>query len=187
MSPRAKFNTGNEAAARMAAKRAAKMVTNVSKSTEKALRTVITSSLRKGLSTYDTARLIKTLIGLTAPQSQAALTYRQSLIDAGLPLDKVVKATDRYADKLLTDRGENIARTEVMEFLNSGQEAAWHQAQEEGLLSPTATKGVVLSHDPCEKCIEIAARGPVPIAEEFDEDGPPFHNRCECTIEIVDA
>lgn len=182
-----KFNQMNEAAAKIAAKRAAKMVTEITKGTEKALRTIVTSSLRANLSTYDTARLVKSVIGLTGRQSHAALAYHQELVKSGLALDKVASKVDKYADQLLTERGEAIARTEVMEFLNSGQEEAFHQAQEDGYLSPTATKGVVLSHNPCVICQEIAARGPVPIAEEFDDDGPPFHTHCECTIEIVSA
>lgn len=160
------------------------LITEISDETERAIRNVITSSIRDGVPVYDAARSIRPLIGLTSAQSQAVMKYRSSLIDSGLTLEKVNQKTDKYADDSLKSRADSIARTEVMDALQTGQDEAWAQAQDKGLLSDNATKEVILTDDACEECVAIAEEGPVPIDEDFSEDGPPFHPRCRCTTAI---
>lgn len=180
-----RFDDAEEAAIKAAEELAATMVTEVSKETEAAIRNIIAEAIREGIPPYDAARAIVPLIGLTSSQAQAAMKYREDLIDSGLALDSVNEKVDKYADKLLNTRAETIARTEVMDALNAGQDEAWSQAQEAGLLSEDATKEWIVTPDDllCEQCEPYDGKT-VPITEEFADGDPPLHPRCRCTIGI---
>ncbi len=180
-----RFDDQAEAAVKAAEEMAGILITEISDVTEQNIRNLIVEAIREGIPPYDAARAIQPMIGLTASQGQAALKYRQELIDNGLTLEKVNDKTDAYAEELLKSRADTIARTEILDALNEGQDEAWQQAQDKGLLSDNATKEVILTDDACEECVAIAAEGPVPIGDDFSEDGPPFHPRCRCTIAIA--
>lgn len=173
-------------AVKAAKRQAAQMVTEITAETEKNIRNLIATVIREGVPPYDAARAIRPMIGLTSAQGQAALKYRIQLIDSGLSAEKVNEKVDKYADELLASRAETIARTEIMDSLNAGQEEAWVQAQDEGLLSEHATKEIILSDDACDECVGIAADGPIPVSDSFPDDGPPFHPRCRCTTGIAE-
>lgn len=179
-----KFDDTAEKAANVAAKFAAQMVTEISKQTATAIRGVIADSIREGIPPYDAARMIVPMIGLTSAQAQAVKKYRAELIDNGLTLEKVNEKVDDYGDELLAKRGEAIARTEILDALNDAQDLAWVQAQDAGFLTANAMKEVILSEDACPICVAIADNGPVPVGDDFSEDGPPFHPHCRCTVGI---
>lgn len=178
------FDDKAEAAAERARKMAGKLITEISRETRTNIRNVVAAAIREGVPPAEAAKQIKGMVGLTSMQGQSVMNYWQELQDRDLPMDKVNKLTDKYANELLTRRGEAIARTEILDALNSGQEAAWQQAQDKGLLSDDATKQLILSPNACEECQGIKEEGPVPIGEEFSEDGPPFHPLCRCTVAI---
>lgn len=105
------------------------------------------------------------VVGLTEQQSQFVVNMREQLrsgnarqmqnyfnrerrdkrfdaivrkaIAAGKPVDlaTIDKIADRYADRLLQLRGENIARTESLAALNAGRQEAFSQAVQSGKLS----------------------------------------------------
>lgn len=160
------------------------LITEISDETEKNIRNVVATAVREGIPVYDAARTIRPLIGLTSSQGQAVLKYRTELVDNGLTLEKVNDKVDAYSDELLRGRADSIARTEILDALQAGQDEAWAQAQDAGLLSDNATKEVILTDDACEECVGIAEEGPVPIDDDFSEDGPPFHPQCRCTTAI---
>lgn len=179
-----RFDDQAEAAVRAAEEMAAKTITAITDETERNIRNLIATAIRDGIPPYDAARAIVPLIGLTAAQGQATLKYRAELIDGGLALDTVNEKVDDYADELLNSRAETIARTEIMDALNAGQDEALTQAQDDGYLTEDATKEVILSSDACPDCVAIAEDGPIPVSDSFPDDGPPFHPRCRCTIGI---
>ncbi len=179
-----RFNSTLPGAVKAAEAQAAEKIVEITDATEASIRTLIAEAIRDGIPPYDAARTIVPMIGLTSAQGQAALKYRKQLIDSGLTLEKVNAKTDRYADELLRSRADTIARTEILDALNTGADEAWQQAQDAGLLSDNATKEVILTDDACEECVAIAAEGPVPIGDDFSEDGPPFHPNCRCTTAI---
>lgn len=176
-----RFDDRAEAAVAEAERMAGQLITEITDETEKNIRTLIASAISDGIPVYDAARTIVPLIGLTSAQGQAVLKYRETLIDNGLTLEKVNDKVDSYADELLNRRADMIARTEILDALNAGQEQAWQQAQDEGLLSQEATKELILSDGACDECIAIAEEGPIPVADDWSEDGPPFHPQCRCT------
>lgn len=179
-----RFDNKATAAVRAAEKNAARNITAITKEIEANIRILITEAIREGIPVYEAARTIRPLIGLTAQQGQAVLKYRARLIDNGLTLAKVNEKVDKYAEEKLRERGDMIARTEIMDALNAGQDEAWQQAQDKGLLTENATKEVILTDDACDFCVGIAAEGPVLIGDDFSEEGPPFHPNCRCTEAI---
>jgi len=180
-----RFDAKNPQAAKAAEKAAAALVTEVTDAVRENIRHLIAEAIEEGIPPYDAARMIVPLIGLTDAQAQAALKYRIELIDSGLPLTRVNMLVDKYADKLLRDRAEKIARTEIMDALNEGQSVAWQQAQAEGLLSAGATKEWIVTPDDrlCEQCEPMDGRT-VPVGQSFPEGDPPLHPNCRCTIGI---
>jgi hypothetical protein len=180
-----RFDDTAEGAAKLAEQMAGKLITEITDETERAIRNVITEAIREGIPPYDAARMVVPMIGLRSDQAQAVMNYREQLIDNGLAIDTVNKKVDEYSDELLTSRSETIARSEIMDALNAGADEAYSQAQEKGLLSEDATKEVILTDGACEECVSIADEGPVPINEDFSEDGPPFHPNCRCTTAIA--
>lgn len=180
-----RFDADTPEALANAKKIAAKMIVEISKETEANIRNLIANAIAEGIPPYDAARTIRPLIGLTSAQGQAALKFRRQLIDNGLPLEKVNGQVDRYATKLLNSRADRIARTEIMDALNNGQNEAWIQAQEQGYLSVNATKEWIVTPDDvlCPECEPMDGRT-VPINGEFPNGDPPLHPSCRCTIAI---
>jgi len=180
-----RFDSEAEAAQKEAQRTAAKRIVEVSKETKKNVRNLIVKAVRDGAAPSDVAKEIIPLVGLTSAQGQAVSSYRDELEESGLVPSRVDELVEKYADKLLSARGESIARTEILDALNDGQDASWLQAQEQGLLSEDATKEILLTPNACEVCVGIANdSGAVPIGEDFSEEGPPFHPHCGCTIVI---
>lgn len=181
------FDTEDEDAIAAALEQAGAMITGITDETEAAIRSMIGEAIREGVPPYDAARAISSMIGLTSAQGQAALKYRKQLIDNGLTLTKVNEKVDEYADELLGERANTIARTEIMDALNAGQDEAWLQAQADGYLSPDATKEWITTPDDalCDEC-EAMDGHTVAIGDDFAEGDPPLHPNCRCTTGIAE-
>lgn len=179
------FDNTNPDAQKAALDQAARMVTGISAETEKAIRVVIAQAIRDGVPPYEAAVEILPLIGLTSPQAQAVQNYRDQLEGSGLAGRKIEEKVNEYADQLLEARADAIARTEIMDALNEGQQAAWLQAQDDGVLTEGATKEWITTPDEltCDDCAPMDGKT-VPIDSEFDGGDPPLHPNCRCTIAI---
>lgn len=88
------------------------------------------------------------------------------------------------------DRAENIARTETMKASNAGQQEAWNQAVDEGLLTGEEEQEWITTPDDrlCPICEPLDGQK-APIGGQFKTelgrvDGPPAHPRCRCTIAL---
>lgn len=88
-------------------------------------------------------------------------------------------------------RAEMIARTETMAASNAGQQEAWDQAVEAGLLSGDELQEWITASDEaaCPVCSDMDGEQ-VGLDEMFevdgeDMDGPPAHPNCRCTIGLV--
>ncbi len=89
------------------------------------------------------------------------------------------------------DRAETIARTETMRASNEGQQQAWNQAVDAGVLTGAEQKVWIVTPDDrlcpiCEGMEDVT----ILMDEDFDVDGervstPPGHPRCRCTIGLV--
>lgn len=181
-----RFDLTNPLAVQVARETAAGMVTAISAETRLAIQNVIRRSIEEGITYRDAAALIRQLIGLTAQASQAAMNYRQSLIDLGLARDKVRARVEQYAAKKLRERALSIARTEIMNATNGGQRVAWWQAADKGLLPPETQREFLVTPDDrlCPRCRAMSGKR-VPLRVSFPGGNPPIHTRCRCTEILV--
>lgn len=180
------FDNTNVDAQAAALEQGARMITQVSDETERAIRNVVAQSIRDGVPPYEAANNILPLIGLTSAQAAAVQKYRAQLITNGLSLVNVRDQVEVYADTLLESRADTIARSEIMDALNNGQQLAWEQAQEDGILSTDATKEWITTPDEltCPECEPMDGKT-VPLDSEFEGGDPPLHPNCRCTIGIA--
>ncbi len=97
----------------------------------------------------------------------------------------------KYADRLLRQRADTIAQTEIHRASAEGQHELWRDAVREGRLNHTKTRRIWITNvGACEWCLgveEINAEG-VPIDGSFETpdgdliDGPEeSHVRCRCS------
>lgn len=180
------FDRKAEDAVKAAEEMAARMVTDISRETEENLRNLIAQAIADGDTVWDAASSIHDMIGLTSAQGQAVSKYRTQLEESGLRGDTIDSQVEKYADELLTSRAETIARSEVMQALNAGQNEAWEQAQEEGKISENATKEWITTPDEllCSECAPMDGQT-VPVGASFPNGDPPLHPNCRCTIGIA--
>jgi hypothetical protein len=187
-----RFDGKNERAQAAAQRQAAAMIRDISATTQAAIRDVIVRSIRDGIPPYDAARLIEEMIGLDERRMGAVLSYRERLINEGLPFGTVNALVDKYAAKQLRDRAEAIARTEIMDSLNAGAMEGWRQAQADGLLSKGAVKEWLTTPDErlCPNCAPLDGVQ-VPLRETFktslgEVQRPPLHTRCRCAVAVTE-
>jgi hypothetical protein len=186
------FDITNPYAAAAARQLAARLVTNVSEQTQVAIREAVTRAFDEGLTRREVSRLVKPLIGLTAKDAQAVLTFRAALEAEGLRQDLALKKTAAYAERKLRERARLIARTELMQASNLGQHALWRQAIERGLLPATVTRKWIVSRDDrlCQRCMAMSGQT-VGMNEDFVSPyggrvrNPPLHPACRCSVALV--
>jgi len=163
---------------------------------------IVLDGARLGLGPEEIMDDIRSMVGLTARQSQAAMNYRdmlenldpgalqrqlrnfleddnvQAAIDSGQPLDGVMvdKLTGDYIDNYIDYRAETIAQTESVRAVNEGLLDAYSQAVDRGVFPEDAvTRQWQLADHPCLICESIVDQNPdgIGINEAFDSiDGP---------------
>lgn len=187
---------------------AASLVTAITEQQRQSIRAVIATSFSEQVTGPDTARRLRSVVGLhpryaTAVDNAHLLAYKRN-IKAGFPDDQArdmayAHAT-RYRDRLIRSRASTIARTEIMTAQNRARQLAWTQQVEDGALSPlsrkqwvahdsvpvpTKRKGKGLSN-PCRVCADLHGQ-----TRRWDEpwpggyQHPPAHPNCRCVQVIL--
>lgn len=182
------FTISNPMATRAAERTAAKFVTRVSGETRKAIRAVIADSFKNQISTVDTAKRIRSLVGLTERQAKAVLAREAANVARGLVAGKVKTLTKQYTEKLIRQRAEMIARTELAMASTEGQIAAWKDAKAQGLIGSDMRKVWIVTPDDrlCVRCSPLDGET-APIDGDFQTEdgpisGPPRHPACRCAL-----
>ena len=209
------FDLVNPEAVWWAETHAARLVLGVTEETRAAIRAILVRLYQDPTMGPDrAAREIRAIIGLTrrqalavdnlrrhlerernlmqqARQAETSLTPHQQAYWAA-QADKTVTQIDRrvtgYADRLLRQRSQTIARTESMAASNTGQLLLWDRAKTVGLVDETVEREWIVAPDIrlCDLCEPM--RGVrVPLDQPFTlDDGqqimtPPAHPNCRCT------
>jgi SPP1 gp7 family putative phage head morphogenesis protein len=130
---------------------------------------------------------------LIEEMSKATRSAVQALVERSLEGEfDVSDLSDEIADLIGDDaRAETIARTETIAASNRGQQEAWDQAVEEGLLTGNETQEWITTPDDrtCPICEPLDGVN-VALGEQFDTelgkvDGPPAHPRCRCALALT--
>lgn len=169
----------------------AKLVTQVTAETKKAIRAVIVDAHRTGIGPAKAAEQIQQIVGLTSKQAQAVANFRQGLHDARdkvpgrRPLTswslakvparlsytpaQIDALTSKYADRLLQYRAYNIARTETLFAANMGQQMTFKELARTGFIDTATFRRVwsVVDDDRlCDECAPMEGQT-VAIDEDF--------------------
>lgn len=105
----------------------------------------------------------------------------------------VYELADRISEVIGDDaRAEEIARTETMTASNVGQQDAWDQAVEDGLLTGNELQEWIVTPDDrlCPICDGLdgvqAELGGMFVSDTGDQyDGAPAHPNCRCTVGLA--
>ena len=134
-------------------------------------------------SPYVLAQRIRPLVGLTKRETMAVAKFMTSLTEQGVSADVFNKQVQRYAKTLHKNRASRIARTELSNSYNFGQEDSLRQAREAGELPGDPEKTWMAGGaDPCEKCTGNEGEGYIPLDDTFSSGHmrPTAHPQCEC-------
>ena len=194
----------NPRAVEAAQQRAAELVQYLDDEARETMRQVFGETLMGRMTTAQSNRVIRDLIGLDSRSAVAVMNYRSGLNASmngtapfptpdladgrftgnNLTPGKIDSLTDRYTSRLLTRRADNIARTEVMTAAHRGQMENWRAAAEQGLFDPEKAQRVWVSTEDSREC---------PVCAELDgqtflfdsSEMPPEHPSCRCTLSLV--
>lgn len=184
-----RFDVINPAAVQYARTQSARLVADVSAETRAGIVTAVTRAVGEGITPAETARAIRPLIGLTERQANAVINYRFGLLEEDVEPGQVATLAHRYAARLLRERSLLIARTEIVNASVGGQQQAWQQAIEHGLLKPAQWEQAwIITPGACSKICEPMDDQRVPIGGRFLTgdgrriSGPGAHPACRCGV-----
>lgn len=184
------LKTANPKAILAAERQAAELLTSVNLETKQTVRELIARSYREGINSRNTARMIRDVVGLNDRQATALFNYRAGLVEDGLSESRVEALTERYGNKLLRQRAETIAQTEIHRASAEGQHELWREAVREGRLGADTKRIWIANAGACPWCetMELLNADGVPIDGQFvtpdgdSIDGPEdSHVGCRCS------
>jgi SPP1 gp7 family putative phage head morphogenesis protein len=190
---RIRFDAMNPHAAQYARTQSGQLITQITEGQREAVRNLIETSVSNGRTVQDIARDIRTVVGLRDDQVRALLNYRERITLRGTHTEEQIeRKVARYADALARQRGELIARTEVLTAANHGQLETWREAKRQGVLGREYRKQWVTTPDEllCPEC-EALDGVTADLHEEFvSADGtramaPTLHPNCRCSMVLT--
>jgi SPP1 gp7 family putative phage head morphogenesis protein len=183
-----RFDLMNPHAAQFARTQTGQLITGIDESQREAVQNLVESAVANGRTVQDIARDIRNVVGFRPDQVEALSKYREVLAGRNLDQDALERKVRRYADALVRQRGELIARTEILRAANTGQVESWLEARRQGLLDRTYGKQWVTTPDEllCPIC-EALDGETTSLMSTFSAgvDVPPEHPNCRCTIVLT--
>lgn len=193
------FDMADDRAIAWAEAQAGALIKEISDETRDAVKKIVLDSLRGGYTGDEAGEMISRIIGLNTRQVQAVenLYQRtfQNLIEDGTTVSRARararKMASDYRDRLLAQRGQLIARTEIMRAANNGRMLSWAQAFDDGLIDASMLKEWRTypgfgARGPCPICLDLRG-STVEVFKEFPNGSmmPPAHPYCRCTAILV--
>lgn len=166
----------------------------LSQQQHESVRAIVARMYDEGRRPEEIAEHVRTVVGLTSRQEEAVINFWVRTLDETGDEDIASERAQRYADKQLVYRSENIARTENRSAVEQGRLSEWLQARDDDELPQAAKRqweAAPASHRLCEAC-EALNGMVVGLDEEFHSDEleasvmtPPLHPQCRCTVTLV--
>lgn len=172
----------------------AELVRDTTRTSRQAIKSIITSGVDGGRHPARMAKDIRAIVGLDDRSAMAVERRRTMLLEReDMPAERAHAAADRYAEKLLKRRAENIARTESMTCVNAGRAGLWQQLAETGALPSDQLKEWDTSLDDavCRDLCRPMHGKRIPVGHMWElPDGskvlsPPSHPGCRCSELLV--
>lgn len=170
--------------------RTGELVERVTEDSQVAIQAAVRAGLEARSSPREIAGQVRQSIGLNTRQAAALQNYRAQLTADGTAPARLEKLVAAYGERLLDQRAQAIARTEVAYAQNQGQLEAWQEAKKRGYVGDAAGKRWVVDGDPCPICIDLNGQV-VGMDESFETmdgdtiEGPPAHPCCRCALALA--
>jgi SPP1 gp7 family putative phage head morphogenesis protein len=173
--------------------RSSRLIVQITEETREAVKEMLDLAIRNGVPPKQLAPRIGNTVGLHKRWARAVDNRLGGLLMGGMPYEEAKKEAAKYANKLRRRRGENIARTEIVNASNQGTLDSWSIAQDNAWIPPTSKKEWIAGFGSARTCKFCAAlHGTiVGVNELFPDSGlgqtrrPPLHPSCRCTIGLV--
>lgn len=202
-----RFDLTNPRAQKWIDQHAAELVVEITEETKLAIREQIRQMFAQGIPAREMVPRIRALIGLTRRDAGAVARFRARLeLDnlkrlaeqrKPLPQERIDGPVEAYANRLLRQRAERIARTESIRASAEGQQELWRQAAEQGFLDKERTRRawlVTLDEKlyQCPICAPMRAddklvnlEQPFGLPNGETVMAPPAHPQCRCATGLV--
>lgn len=189
-----RFDLVNPFSVQFINEQSARLVREIDATTRQGLSEAVRIAFEEGVPPRELAREIRQRVGLTARQQRAVANFRRQQVAAGVRGSRLRNRVDRFTQRQLRLRAENIARTETINAANAGQEALWQQARDEGLLEAGTRKVWITTPDDrtCPICRPIPRlnEGGIPLDGQFrtpvgPRSRPTAHPRCRCAMRLA--
>lgn len=168
-----------EAIRQRAISNARDLITNVTQAELSKIQAQIAEQTALGKGPREVARWLDEVKGLDNARAQAYRKYIDELRKLDLSDAEIERRAQAYYQKLLRDRRETIARTEM-------RKATSEVAAEQARLSGAKMKVWLTVGDDrvSDQCQADEAAGPIPIDDSFPSgySEPPGHPNCRCTV-----
>lgn len=181
-----------EAAAEFARSNTLHLIQGLDSDKEKVIDNLVARALKYGWTDDVLAARMRRYVGLDERSVNAVEAFRTKQITDGVPLGVARRRANDYARRLRQGRMETISRTETQRALNGAQVKVWQSMIEEGALSPSAVRYLVVHKDErlCPVCGPLNGR----VASLKPGGGyetkigffafPPFHPNCRCSERV---
>jgi len=166
------------------------LVTNIVAEQKQLVYNSILDAYKRGLGSYDAARLFRGKVGLTLRQERALSRFRDRMIERGVRPSVLERRYARYEARLHKYRADRIARTELNRAANAGEIEGWRQAADHDLIDRKKTQKHWMAYLDDRTCVDLceAEDGQhVALDANFETTGvdhPPAHPNCRCTIYV---
>ena len=190
------YDTSNPRIRDYIGQRTGNLITTSEDGMMEAVRAMTHGALSKGMNVEQSAALIRDSIGLNAPQARALANFKAGQMAAGHAQDVVDQRVAAYSERLLDQRANMIARTEVRNAQNAGQLDVWRQGVEDELLPAESKKVWQVDGNPCEEWCEQMDGEAVPLNDRWEVkstkgngtryvDVPSeIHPHCMCIMQV---
>lgn len=186
------------------------MIREIDQTTREAIRQLIYTGWRDGLTNQQMAMRIRSMIGLTSRQVSALDRLRQTLESgefSDLPKEvldrlrrlrvlgrarqgKIDQVIEAYRKRMIRERAETIARTESAKAASAGQAEMWRQGADSGEIdrNQMEVRWILTPDDKlCERCrAQQDLRRPIDGDYPNGASHPPLHPRCRCAEGLVE-
>jgi len=178
-------------------KHGAELVKEITAQTRAGLSELLQQAHDEGATVAEVKERIKDRVGMLDADVATVAAWQQELIDDGMDEADAADEAAVYADELLGNRAENIARTEIAFAESNGTLATWLAAADAGLTLPGTVKVWLAGEDEmrtCDICKHLGTKyreDGIPLDEEFElPDGttvpcPPAHPSCRCDMGMI--
>lgn len=180
-----RFDYTDPRATQWAIDQSARLVTAVTDEMRQQIRDVIGQAFTQNKTVVDTARQLRTFIGLNARQQRAL----ENFIEQNKDKPNFEKLVADYRAKAIKYRATMIARTEIITAESNGRQLGWQQSIDGGWAHPQSMKrwSAALGERTCEICAAMngkSVRWDLPFPNGvFDA---PAHVMCRCSTVLLE-